>query len=153
MVAGRRTLLWVTVIWSLIVGSAIIIETSILLAEARTSSFAKTSGTLDSINMTDDTDPNLGFVYHYQAYGRQLEGRRVVPVKIYASDAWVNKMFSRFPIGSHPAVYYNPSIPAQSVLIAGIQPEDLRLALLISPFALVMLVLWLRLIFSFRNRD
>jgi hypothetical protein len=119
--------------------------------------FSSTAGTVEKIEITNNshsdggTTQGIDIVYSYHVKGRGYSASQLRYEAGSSNDSWASDMMRQFPAGSHPTVYYNPSNPAEAVLIRGIQGEDLFLALFLTPFTVVMLGIWAAFAYSFRK--
>jgi hypothetical protein len=143
--------------WSAItcVGLGIIVYG--IAGQLRSLSFQTAEGTIDTVKMTEnssgDGGPTYGIKisYHYDADGRRYIGNRLRFRGWSGASSVAKSLAERFGPGSKQPVYFNPAKPAEAVLIRGVQGQDLFLLLFITPFALVMLWIWLGAYFLIRE--
>jgi hypothetical protein len=89
--------------------------------------------------------------YAYEAQGRRYTGDRAAYFRM-----WSQKSARQFVAGHSPGsrcpVHYNPSDPADAVLVPGVGGDVLFMDLFLTPFNLVMVGGWYWLIASFWRR-
>jgi hypothetical protein len=121
-------------------------------------SFASTDGVVDSCDQIEvparhGYSYRLKIAYHYTVDHRQYQCDRVQFITMNSYEGWQLDMQRRFTTGTHPTVFYNPSNPAEAVLVRGIQGDDLFTGLFLVPFTVVMLAILLAIVASFRKSN
>lgn len=138
--------LFATLFWTAITGVFLVVVGYGLGNQCRTLYFASTTGTVDSIVQTvhhgKSTTYGVAVSYHYTVNDRRYDSDRLRYMQGSSSRQWAAEWIGRLPVGSHPTVYYNASDPRQAVLIRGPEGMDLFLALFMTPFTLVMVMMW-----------
>ena len=145
-----------TLFWTVLTFVFLIPPLHALIQQYRSASFAQAIGTIDfSERFTTpdgDGDDLLGIhiAYHYRIGEKRYSSTVLYYGANYSDDNSANVNFQKFPVNSHPAVWYNPRNPQESVLIPGPQGYDFFLVVFVTPHAMAMLLLWAMLIKSFR---
>jgi hypothetical protein len=88
----------------------------------------------------DSTRPD--FRYSYTVNGVNYTGDRYRCWTVASNDGSAEGIVKDHPVGTPVTVYYNPDDPAASVLRTGIEGSDLYLAVLLTPFNIIMLGGW-----------
>jgi hypothetical protein len=127
--------------------------------QLRAMTFASTQGVVDSSYLKQPPPGRHSggqydaiIAYHYSVANRQYGGNRVRYIGM-TTQGWATDTVRRFAAGTHPTAFYNPSDPAEAVLIRGLQGEDLFMALFLTPFTMIMLISWVLLVASFGKSD
>jgi len=90
----------------------------------------------------DGTTYGVDVKYKYEVAGRSYVGTQYRYGQMNSSDDSARTIVDSLPIGEKVDVHYNPTDPADSVLITGVQSGDYFLALFLTPFNLVMVGGW-----------
>ncbi len=80
--------------------------------------------------------------YSYQVGNKKYAGDRFRYGQGSTSDGNARQIVDEFPIGRRVTVHYSPDDPSDSVLHTGIDGSDLFIAMFMTPFNAVMLVIW-----------
>src|SRR5579871_203597 len=82
--------------------------------------------------------------YAYLVNNVPYTGNRYRCGSVASKDSAAEKLAEAMPLGKSVTVYYAPGDPADSVLLAGIEGCDLLMAMILTPFNLVMVWIWAR---------
>jgi hypothetical protein len=115
------------------------VEGEVLHCELK--SFGDASATSDAFNLE----------VAYEVQGRRYTGDCPAYFRMW-SQPGARQFVAEHPAGSRCPVYYNPSDPADAVLVLGIEGDMLALDLFLTPFNLIMVGGWHWLIASFYRR-
>ena len=146
-----------TLFWTAITGTFLIVLGYGAANQLRSLMFASTIGTVDSILETvhrgskGGTSYGIEVSYHYTVNNRPYASTRLRYLQMSSSRGWASGIIQQLPAGSHPRVYYNPDNPAQAVLIRGLDGQDLFMGLFLTPFTLIMLLMWVATVQSWRK--
>ena len=149
--------LFFTLFWTAITGTFLIVLGHGAVNQMRSFMFASTVGTVDSIRETvhrgskGGTSYGIDIAYHFTVNQRRYDSTRLRYLQGSSSKRWAAGMLEQWPVGAHPTVYYNPGDPAQAVLIRGLEGHDLFMALFLTPFTLIMLMLWVGTVQGWRK--
>lgn len=127
-----------------------------LLGQWRSRSFVSVPAVILSSEVTTDSGGD-GTTYGAKVRYRYVVGRdtheseRVRFGQGSDSDGrWARRVARDFPAGSTRTAYYDPADPAEAVLQTGVGGQDLFLALFLTPFNVVMVMLWGGLVMNWR---
>jgi len=144
-----------TFFWSAITCTFLAVIGYGMLNQTRALWYPSAVGTVDSIQQTvshgRSTTYGIDIAYHYTVDGQQYNSTRLRYMQPSTSGNWTGPILRQFPAGSHPPVYYDPRDPGESVLIRGVEGMDLTMALFLTPFTLVMVMMWVSTILRLRK--
>jgi hypothetical protein len=80
--------------------------------------------------------------YSYRVDGKEYRGDRYRFGLWTGGYATARQIVDAFPVGRTINVFYSPSAPSNAVLKAGLEGNDLFLAMFTTPFNLIMLGIW-----------
>lgn len=128
--------------------------------QLRTGSFSQVKGQLLKAERTlvrsskGAIHYGLACEYQYTVAGQNYRGDRYRFGQIRSQKTqWIDDFLSAHPTGSTLDVSYNPTQPAESVLLPGLQGSDLALILFLSPFHAAALGGWCWLLGSSQRSD
>lgn len=116
--------------------------------QVRASFYPSTQGTITHSEIHKErrnksTDYTFMVRYTYQVGGQSYTGSRYCyGGSTYMVLGLAEDLKQRFPVGSHPPVYYNPKAPQDAVLLTGPQSPDLLALLGMTPFNLGLFWVW-----------
>lgn len=143
-----------TLFWSALTLAALSASLSGTIRQLGTYRYWATPGEVSECAVVNQgkTD-NFRIRYRYSANGTAYEGTGLrFGGGSGESGDWAVRTKSRYPVGSLVEVLYDPSSPARSVLVRGIEGVDLFALQFLTPFVLVMLALWREIGRRFRRR-
>ncbi len=141
-------------LWSALTLVALSASFSGTIRQLGTYRFGATRGeVLESAVVNQGKTDDFRIRYRYSADGTAYEGTGLrFGGGSGESGDWAVRTKSRYPVGSPVEVFYDPSSPARSVLVRGIEGVDLFALQFLTPFVLVMLALWREIGRRFRRR-
>jgi hypothetical protein len=89
--------------------------------------------------------------YSFQVGNKKYESDRFRYGQGSTADGNARRIVDQFPVGRRVTVHYSPNDPSDAVLHTGIDGTDLFIAMFMTPFNAVMLVIWLGSAIAIRN--
>jgi hypothetical protein len=154
---GTRVLLIFAVFWSAITLVFDVFCARSLIGQWRSERFAAGSGRILSSEVTrnsdgDGTTYGAKVRYRYRVGNQAYESETVRFGQMSSSDDdWARETVAAFPAGADCTVYYDPRDPASAVLQRGISGQELFFALFLTPFNVVMIMIWGALLTGWRR--
>lgn len=115
--------------------------------QLRSLGFKEAPGTITSSEVvahdhSEGTSYRAEIRYTYTVEGRPLESDQVRFDQVGDSNpGWARHLVAENPVGLVRPIYYDPAKPAESVLIRGLDGQNLFLALFLTPFNAAMIAL------------
>jgi hypothetical protein len=147
-------------IWTAIVGALDAKVGWNLFRAVRALDYPEAAGTVLSSEVTQHrgskgrTSYGVAIRYRYDIDGTAREGDRYRYSGFTGSSdsKWAHAVVRQNPAGASVKVYYDPANPEESVLSRGINGADLFILLFLTPFNLIMFVLWAVPVWALRRR-
>jgi Protein of unknown function (DUF3592) len=150
MKSGSRKRGWIVIIAIVIVViDCFFIKSLIPQIESR--SYPSTTGWIISSKVREMGGPDapcygVSFKYRYQVNGHSYEETRFRYAYYAGSLSWARNLAASHPAGSQIQVFYNPQNPADSLLSAGINAEDIIFSLFFTSVTIFIFYLWWRFV-------
>lgn len=138
-------------IWTGIVGTFDVIIIYGAVRQVQAESYVTTTGTVTRSEVVNERDSEGDLMYR-----AEIAYRYTVDSRSYSSERYryggftsssdssqARRIVGEHPAGAEVAVYYNPQDHSDSVLVTGIQGQDLFMSLFLAPFNVIMLGIWL----------
>jgi hypothetical protein len=98
---------------------------------------------IDVVKHRGESSTNeLKVEYQFDVAGKHYTGSRYRYGMANSSDKWAENYRRAHPVGTPVQVHYHPVDPTDAVLTAGVEGEDLMIAIFLTPFTCVMLGMW-----------
>lgn len=134
------------IVWSSVTVMADVTFVTNAVAQARTSAFASTTGTIVEIaaekrrsgGRKSPTRHRVNLRYKYRVQDNEYEQTQYRATGNNLDDDWINRLVASLSPGTSVTVYYDPANPAEAVLDNRLIARDVLPLFLFLPFNLVI---------------